>query len=292
MSDTFKTIGIIGKFGDAGVDKTLKELSQYLQNRDLHILIDDSTARLISEHGLEVASRTQLGERCDLVIVVGGDGTLLNAARSLAEYEVPIAGINLGRLGFLVDISPDKIQTDLDEILEGTYQEDRRAVLHVEVERLGECISRSDAFNDVTVHKWDVARMIELQVSIDGQFVYTMRADGLIVSTPTGSTAYALSGGGPIVHPGLDALVLVPICPHTMSNRPIVIHGNSKVEILVTDSNTSNTQATCDGQISLGLQGNDKVTISKKEKMVQLIHPADHDYFEMLRAKLHWGEKL
>jgi NAD+ kinase len=178
----------------------------------------------------------------------------------------------------------------LDEILGGRYAFEDRFLLHTYIEREGQNISESTAFNDVVVHKWDVARMIEFRTYINDKFVHTMRSDGMIVSTPTGSTAYALSGGGPILHPALHAVVLVPICPHTMSNRPIVVDASSVIRIEVSDHTRSPAQITCDGQINLGLVSGDRVVIRKKERPVRLIHPQDHNYFDVLRAKLRWSE--
>ncbi len=292
MPEAFKTVGIIGKYGDPGVSDTIRQLSLYLQECGLTVLLDAASTDSLPRHEFETVDRSELGERSDLAIIVGGDGTLLTAARTLAHHDLPLLGINLGRLGFLVDISPDEMSARLDEILAGRYQEERRLLLHTTIFHEGEQVSASEAFNDVVVHKWEVARMVEVETYIDGRFLTTMRSDGLIVSTPTGSTAYALSGGGPILHPTLNAMVLVPICPHTMSNRPIVIDGDSHIEIVVTDSPHSHAQVTCDGQINLGLVSGDRICIRKHERAVRLIHPAGHDHFEILRAKLHWGEKL
>jgi len=288
----FKTVGLIGRYGDPTVSTLLHDLSTFLKNRKLNVLLDESTASIVPDHNLDIANRQMLGEKCDLVIVLGGDGTLLNAVRSLADYRVPLLGINRGRLGFLADIQPREMEKYLNEILDGDYISKKRFLLHTHIERDGETIGESDAFNDVVVHKWDVARMIEVKIFIDGQYVNTMRSDGLIVSTPTGSTAYALSGGGPIINPSLNAIVLVPICPHTMSNRPIVIDGDSKIRIKVKNASQSQAQITCDGQINLGLVSGDYVMIEKNNQPVELIHPTNHDYYEILRAKLHWGETL
>ena len=291
MADEFKTIGLIGKYGDPGVSETLLSLSNFLLEQNRQILLDETTASTLTDHHLPVATQAEIGQRCDLAIIVGGDGTLLNAARNLIDYNVPILGINLGRLGFLVDISPDEMTHRMHEILHGKYEEEHRILLNAEVQHTDGSVSHNDAFNDVVIHKWDVARMIETETYINGKFLNAMRSDGLIVSTPTGSTAYALSGGGPILQPDLDAMVLVPICPHTMSYRPIVIDGDSEVEIHVKDS-TEKAQITCDGQINLGLVTDDRILIRKKDKVVRLIHPCKHDHYEILRAKLHWGERL
>ncbi len=292
MSSTFKTAGIIGKFGDPGVSEAIQKLSAFLQQQGVDVLLDETTAENLPVNKLETASREQIGQRCDLAVVVGGDGTLLNAARSLVEYEVPLLGVNLGRLGFLVDISPDDMLDSLGAILKGDYVEEKRTLLNAVIECEHGLTDNHSAFNDVVVHKWNVARMIELEVKIDGHYVNTQRSDGLIVSTPTGSTAYALSGGGPILHPSMDAIVLVPICPHTMSQRPIVVEGKSKIEIKVSDNNHDDAQVTCDGQLNQNLVPNDRVIVTCNPKRIRLIHPSQHDYYQILRAKLRWGEKL
>ena len=285
--NSFQCIGLIGKYGDPSVGETLHALSAYLQSRDLEILLDESTAQVLPDHGLTTASREKLGERCDLVIAIGGDGTMLSAGRSLAAYDSALLGINLGRLGFLTDISPDSMQENLDNILAGEYHVEERFLLHCSTVRDGEHITDSEAFNDVVVHKWNAARLIELDIYVNDQFVNTLRADGLIVSTPTGSTAYALSGGGPIMHPSLDAIELVPICPHAMSYRPIVVDGNSKLELIIKES--TQAQVSCDGQLNLSLQAGDQIHIQKNEHRLRLIHPKPHNHFETLRAKLNWG---
>jgi NAD+ kinase len=285
----FHTIGLIGKFGDPNVAETLDQIAAYLRQRQLRVLLDESSARLIPDNGLEVASRTAIGEQCDLAIIMGGDGTMLNAARSLVNYEVPILGVNLGRLGFLADVSPGEIPHSLDEVLAGQFREARRSLLHAQVIHGGHVASETDALNDVVIHKREVARMIEVDAFLDGRFLNAYRADGLIISTPTGSTAYALAGGGPIIHPGLEAVVLVPICPHTLTHRPIVVKADSVIEVVLNAANTTQTQITCDGQISLAIEPGDRIVIRKKDRKVRLIHPINHDYFELLRAKLRWG---
>jgi len=294
MTPRFKTIGIIGKHGTANTGWVLKELLSYLQQRQVAVLLDNRTLDCdeIEGNAYQYVDRDALGKASDLIIIIGGDGTLLNAARSLVDYEVPLLGINLGRLGFLTDVAPQDIQQTLNEILEGDYQEEKRALLHARVMRDHQQISESVAFNDVVVHTGSVARMIEFETYINGQFINITRSDGLIVATPTGSTAYALSGGGPIVHPSLSALVLVPICPHTMSYRPIVVDAESRVEILVGEDNQATAQCTCDGQIDLGLQNGDKVVIEKNLHPIRLIHPTNYNYYGILRAKLHWGKRL
>ncbi|MBI5460725.1 MAG: NAD(+) kinase [Gammaproteobacteria bacterium] len=290
MNSSFRHIGLISKFGAATVGATLRRLIDYLQARGLEITLDTSAAEHVPDIPLPSVERPILAERCDLVIVIGGDGTILNAGRSLAESGVPLVGVNLGRLGFLADVSPDLMADQLDQILAGEYAQEERALLHAIVQRDGETISSSDALNDVVVHKWDVARMIELEVCIDGHLLNTQRSDGLIVATPTGSTAYALSGGGPILHPSLDAIVLVPICPHSLNNRPIVINEASEVDIVVQDGDYTHAQVTCDGQVNFALLPGDRVRVRKKAQSLKLIHPPGYDYFEILRRKFGWGQ--
>lgn len=285
----FHTIGLIGKFGDPNVAGALNQIAAHLLQRQLRVLLDESSAQLIPDSGLEVASRAAIGERCDLVVVMGGDGTMLNAARSLVDYDMPILGVNLGRLGFLADVSPSEIPHRLDGVLNGQFREARRLLLYAQVMRDGCMVGEADALNDVVIHKRDVARMIDVETFLDGRFLNTYRADGLIISTPTGSTAYALAGGGPIIYPGLEAVVLVPICPHTLTHRPIVVGADNVIEVVLNAANTINTQVTCDGQVSLPLERGDQIVIRKKERKVRLIHPISHDYFKLLRAKLRWG---
>lgn len=285
----FKSVGLIGKYEDPGVAGTISTLGAFLQSHGLRALLDENTARAVPDHGLETADRDGIGRQCDLAIVIGGDGTFLNAARSLADSGVPLLGVNLGRLGFLVDVSPRDMLDRLTEILAGTYIEEERFLLHSKVYRGEEVLGEADAFNDVVVHKWDVARMIEFETYIDETPLNSHRADGLIVATPTGSTAYALSGGGPIVHPALNAVVVVPICPHTLSDRPIMISADSRIDVVIGGPSRLEARVTCDGQHAIRLEPGDRVSIWKKERKVRLIHPASYDYYAILRAKLNWG---
>lgn len=293
MEKQFKKIGIIGKLYDPRVAESINELAAYLTGRHCEVFIDQITSdKLEISSEYPVFSRKDLGEDADLVIIVGGDGTLLNAARSLAQYEIPLLGFNLGRLGFLTDLSPTDMTGKLDEILQGEYQREPRGLLQTTIYRQGEMIDQNCAFNDVVVQKWKSARMLEYETYIDEQFINSSRSDGLIVSTPTGSTGYALSGGGPILHPSLHAIVIVPICPHAMTYRPIVVYADSKIEIIVRDCNRGEAQVTCDGQIDIGVERDDKIEITKYKTLVTLIHPKNYDYYSILRAKLHWGKRL
>lgn len=289
----FHHVGLIGKPGDQRVADALAALATFLQARSIAPYIDAETAAAFPSLSLERKSIEELGERCDLVIIVGGDGTFLNAAGRLVEHDVRLLGVHLGRLGFLADLTPDEMLTRLETILAGEFEEEQRFLLEVEVIRAGESLMHSTAINDVVVHKWNMARLIEFKSYVDSHLVARQRSDGLIVSTATGSTGYALSGGGPIVHPRLDAIVLVPICPHTLTSRPIVVNGDSAIEVVMGDVATGDSQISCDGQAMLELACDDRVRIHKKDRRLMLIHPKGHDYFAMLRTKLHWdwGQK-
>jgi len=280
---SFHSAGIIGKQNDdPRVSSTIRRLAMHLQARGLATRCEQATAAMIGAgDGLPLGA---LGACCDLILVVGGDGTFLHAARELAEHDVPLLGINLGRLGFLVDVSPDQVEQDLDQVLAGRFDEDARTLLTVECNGV-----KGRAVNDIVVHKWNTVRMIELETYVDGRFVNAQRSDGIIVATPTGSTAYALSGGGPLIHPSLEALVLVPICPHTLSNRPLVIAGNSVVEFRICDFKPDQVRLTCDGQVDLPLTDGAPIRIERSSHRVRLLHPPGHDHYGMLRAKLGWG---
>jgi NAD+ kinase len=291
VSGEFGTIGLIAKAGDPGVANTLAKLVGECNALGATVLLDESAAVYFKAPQEPVLERPQLAERCDLAIVVGGDGTLLNAARSFADADVPVLGINLGRLGFLADVSPSEMCERLQEIFAGEYLEEQRSLLHARVVRGNTVVSESDALNDAVIHKWDIARMIEVDTRIDGRFLHALRADGLIVSTPTGSTAYALSGGGPILDPALDALVLVPICPHTLSNRPIVVPDDVEIEIVLHGDGSSQAQITCDGQVNFALVTGDHILIRRKSHALRLIHPRGHDHFDIMRRKLRWAEQ-
>lgn len=290
MTIKINTIGIIAKDKSEAVCNTVKKLVDFIAGKNCVLVYDKSAEGLIDN--VDYVDRVSLAQQSDLAIVVGGDGTFLSAVRSLADYNIPVLGINLGRLGFLVDISPDDMLQHLDQIMQGNYVDEVRFLLQAQVERDGQVISQADAFNDVVVHIRDVARMIEFETYINGQFVNFQRSDGLVISTPTGSTAYALSSGGPLLHATLDAMVVVPICPHTLTNRPLVINADSKVEIVIGESKQSTAQVTFDGQTAFDVKPGDKIIVQKKANNICLIHPTSYDYYEILRAKLHWSEQL
>jgi len=284
----FSSIGLIAKSDDDGqVARTLQAIYAHLIELGLDVSLDRSTDPFLDiDH---TVPRRELADHSDLVVVVGGDGTLLTAARSLADAGIPIVGVNLGRLGFLVDVSPDTMLARLDEILAGHYSEERRFLVNTEIIRDGEVIRTGLALNDVVLRIKNVVRMIEFETWVNGKFVNIQRADGMVVSTPTGSTAYALSGGGPILHPALEALLLLPICPHTLSSRPIVVSADSDVEIRICQHIRETGQVVCDGQNNIDVAAGDRLRIRRKEERMRLLHPADYDYYHILREKLHWG---
>ncbi|MCU7876779.1 MAG: NAD(+) kinase [Candidatus Thiodiazotropha sp. (ex. Lucinoma kazani)] len=290
MHKRFQQIGLIGKHGDPMVKETLLRLYDYLISQQREVVIEEATCRLLEGKPLPGVPEIELPRHSDLVIVVGGDGTLLHAARVLASQNIPLLGINLGRLGFLVDLSPDQMMPRLDEILNGQYEQECRFLLEVSMGDESSPHQNILAFNDVVLHKWNIARMIEFETYVDDQLVNDQRSDGLIVSTPTGSTAYALSGGGPLLYPSLNAIVMVPICPHTLSNRPIVVDGDSEIEIRLNPAHTEDVQITCDGQTTIPAMPGEVIHIRKAEHQVRLIHPKGYNYYSILRAKLGWSE--
>ena len=287
-----KRIALITNSNAKKVAETLNSLIIYLQSSKIDFILDECSSALAVQPGLLGMKDDEFDADCDLAIAIGGDGTMLKAAHIACPHEIPLLGINRGRLGFLADIPANAIEEHLDAIFAGTFVEDERFLLHVEVLREGKSLLKSSAFNDVILQKWNIARLIEFETYVDDNFVHRQRSDGLIVSTPTGSTAYALAGGGPILHPSLDALTLVPICPHTLTNRPIVIDGNSLVEIVVGTREIDHARLTCDGDIELELAPGDRVRIQKEDKIIRLIHPEGHDHFSILRAKLQWGTEV
>ena len=280
----FQHIGLLAKPGDPRVGETLRALYQTLIELGVSVIASESAAPALD--GLESTPEESLAQQIELAIVVGGDGTLITTARTMAKYDVPLVGINLGRLGFLVDISPQKMTSAIAAIIKGDYIEDERFLLEA---RIGSD-TRMLAFNDVVLHRWNTARMLEFETRVNGKFVDSQRSDGIIIATPTGSTAYALSGGGPLLEPGLNAIALVPICPHHLSNRPIVVHGSSEITLQVCGRTPhEHVRVTCDGQKSIPLQEGDQIMVRKHPATVRLFHPTDHDHFDLLRAKLGWG---
>jgi NAD+ kinase len=287
----FNKIGITGREG-AGFGDSLKVLVSVLAKHKVEVFVCESIAPVLANCKLPVYRLSKLGEICDLIIVLGGDGSLLGAVRVLARHNVPVLGINRGTLGFLTDILPEEIETKVSDVLNGEYTEEKRFLLSSQVRRDGELIGRAEALNDVVVNSGTSAQMIEFDLFVDDEFVYRQRSDGLIISTPTGSTAYSLSAGGPIMHPKLDAVVLVPMFPHTLSSRPILVDGNSEIRILIIDSNEIHPSVTCDGQVQITAMPGDTIFVKKKRHKMKLIHPLDHSFYASCRDKLGWVTRL
>ena len=292
MQASFKKIGLVGRNQRSGLSEVLRLLLDLLENHGLEVVLEDRLGKVLPKHDLRVASCDQIGQEVDLVIVVGGDGSLLSAARTLAKYDTPVLGINRGRLGFLTDITPDEMASEIPAVLAGQFESESRFLLHAEVRRDGKVSGSGDALNDVVVNSGSSARMIELELYINDTFVYRQRADGLIVSTPTGSTAYSLSGGGPIMHPALDAMVLVPMFPHALSSRPIVVDGDSEIRIDILARNRIHPPVTCDGQENMTAKPGDSVFISKNPHTLTLLHPVGHSFYASCRDKLRWSNAL
>ncbi|MET0497923.1 MAG: NAD(+) kinase [Steroidobacteraceae bacterium] len=291
MSPTapFRTIALLGNFTDPRVIESMQMLASHLHERGRNVVVDAASTVTFGETPVRREAEESLGSSVDLMVSIGGDGTLLHAARLTAAHSVPVLGVNRGRLGFLADIGPGEMRDRVDEILEGRYVQDRRAMLRAELQRAGEPDRCGNAFNDVVLQKWQTGRMLDFETWIDERYVNTHRGDGLVIATATGSTAQALSCGGPILYPGLDALVLAPICPHTLSDRPIVVPAASVIEIRLIERVDTRAQITCDGSALGELSPGDRLQVKPANIAVTLLHPAGYDYYRILRSKLRWG---
>ncbi len=289
MTIQFSKIGLIGKHNNPEVKSTLASLLLFLQSKGLEVVMEEKCADALQDLLIKKCDRAELGAQTDLVIVVGGDGSMLDAARAVVDNGVPVLGVNRGRRGFLTDISPQALTQSLEPILLGAFQEELRFLLEMELIRDDQIIASGLALNDVVLYSGDIARMIEFEVLIDQSLVYRQRADGIITATPTGSTAYALSGGGPILHPALPAIVLVPMHPSTLSNRPIVVDSKLPIEIHIMADNLLSPRLSCDGQMHFNAKPNDRIIIRRKAKELRLLHPNDYDYYNILRTKLGWS---
>ncbi len=292
----FNNIGLVGRPGHAGVVDTLHRLLAFLNTKELTIILDDHTAKLVENHGQKQCKREELSKFCDLVIVVGGDGSMLNVAKFVASDQVPVIGINRGRLGFLTDILPEELEEGITAVLDGNYSVDSRFLLDVaarpNLDKNSPEQFQGSALNDVVLHPGRAAQMIKFELFVDGKFVYSQESDGLIVATPTGSTAYALSAGGPIMHPSLNAVVLVPMYPHSLGSRPIVVDGDSEIRIVVSSDEILQPQVSCDGQVVFKASAGDEIVVRKKEVPLKLIHPPEHTFYQACRSKLGWGSRL
>ena len=283
----FSKVGLISKSNDLSVSETLNNVYNLLQEKGLEVLLDTSTRGLLG--GPITVDIETIAKECDLAVVIGGDGTLLHAAREMVNADVPLIGVNRGRLGFLVDVSPEDGLHELSDIIDGDYLQEERLMLNCWLTRHGEIIHQALAFNDMVMRTKNVLQIIEFEISINGSFVLSQRADGVIVASPSGSTAYSLSSGGPIVNPNLPAVVVQPICPHTLSSRPLVVNADSEISVLVTEKKTVHAQMVCDGQVYNDLQNDDIIEVRQHEKAIRILHPSNYDYHAILREKLKWG---
>ncbi len=282
------SVGLFGRYKDPDVGTTLDALRKHLENRDISVYIGDTTADNISGTRIE-DSGLSVAETIDLAVVVGGDGTMLHVARSLASYALPMIGINLGRLGFLTDLSADRMHEGLDELLRGEFTVEERIMLQVQISNGRDNLNESIALNDVTLSKGNTGRMIEFETHVNSEPVGRTRGDGVIISTPTGSTAYALSAGGPILHPLLPAIVFAPICPHTLGHRPMVLDDSSIIELEILDLAGADGNVFIDGLKQLAVSGNEIIRISRAETVTRMVRINSHNHFTALRSKLGWG---
>ena len=285
---SFKHVGLVAKIESAQVRESLRRVEQFLLSRSAEIMFETKTARLVAHPNGKAGSLEALGTQCDLVIALGGDGNILNAARALAPFGVPILGINLGRLGFLADVSQDEIELHLGAVLSGDYTLEEHFLLEGEV--VGDA-KQSSALNEVLVHSANMPKMIEMDIYVDELFVYTQLSDGLIMSSPTGSTAYALSAGGPIMHPSLDAIVLVSMFPHSLTSRPLVIPGDSEIKVVIAANTDVAAQVSFDSHLTFKMEPGDELLVRKKKERLKLVHPPGHSFYGACRSKLDWGSK-
>jgi len=290
MKFPFENVALIGKHKSPEVAVHVLRLAEFLSARGLSVVVDELTAELLADNPYPAMALADMAAVTDLAIVIGGDGTMLNIARTFSPHHVPLIGVNQGRLGFLTDLTPENMLDSIEAMLDGRFVTEQRLLLSVRVLRDEVEVFSGLAFNEVVVHRSNISSMVEFEVRIDGQYLYNQRADGLIVATPTGSTAYAMSAGGPILHPGLEVLELVPICPHTLSNRPIVVNSLSVLEILM--HRTDDIRVRLDSHSNFDMQLNDKIVVTRHPDHACLLHPLGHSYYTTLREKLLWNQAL
>jgi len=288
----FKNVVAYSRRGGPLVLDTMARLRATLESMGATLWLDPNAvqAGIESEHPSK--SREELGALCDLVVVIGGDGSMISGGRLYAEYDLPIVGINRGRLGFLTDVMPNDVEQAIADLLSGEYKLDARFMLSASLVRDGHELASRVALNEVVLHPGQALRMVEFELYVDGEFAYSQRSDGLIASTPTGSTAYSLSGGGPILQPNIDALILLPIFPHSLTNRPLIVDGNSEIKLVIGDSNDRDNRLSCDAQQSLQCEPGDTIYIRKHVNEVKLLHPTHHNFYDLCRSKLGWGSRL
>ena len=289
MAFPVRTCALVGRFSDPRIAESVATLLPHLTSRGVRILVADSAGPGAPDGGVTRVPESEIGERADLVIAIGGDGTLLYAARLVARHAVPLLGVNRGRLGFLTDVMPQDMLPSVDAALAGKLAEDRRPLLTARLLRATGAPAQALALNDVVMQKHDTGRTLDFETRIDREYVNTHDGDGIIVASPTGSTAYALSCSGPIIEPHLPALVIVPICAHTLSDRPIVVAADSIVEVTLLERPDTHAHVTCDGTVLGALTPGDRLEVTTATEHATLLHPPGHDYYKLLRSKLHWG---
>jgi NAD+ kinase len=290
MKFPFQNVALIGKHKAPEIAEPLLRLAEFLSARGLHVVVDSLTAEHLKDNPYPAMTLDEMVGAVDLAVVIGGDGTMLNIAHTLSPCHVPLVGVNQGRLGFLTDLTRENMLESIAAMLDGKFVVEQRLLISARVLRDDVEVFSGLAFNDVVVHRSNIGNMIEFEVRIDGEYLYNQRADGLIVASPTGSTAYALSAGGPILHPSLDVLELVPVCPHTLSNRPIVVKGSSVLEILMHRSGDNRVRL--DSHTNYELQLHDKILVTRHPEPACLLHPVGHSYYHTLREKLLWNQTL
>ena len=288
MAFPVRTCALVGRFADPRIAESVAALLPHLASRGIEVLVSED-AELPPDAPVKRVPEREFGERADLVIAVGGDGTLLYGARLVSRHGVPLIGVNRGRLGFLTDVMPQDMLQSVDAAIDGELQQDQRPLLTAKLHRTGGRVAQSFALNDVVMQKHDTGRTLDFETRINGTYVNRHDADGIIVASPTGSTAYALSCSGPIIEPHLSALVIVPICAHTLSDRPIVVAATSVVEVVLLERPDTQANVTCDGAMLGGIACGDRLEVTTAAERVTLLHPKGHDYYRLLRSKLHWG---
>ena len=289
MGFPVRLCALVGRFSDPRVAESVNALIPHLLSRQVKVIVSTETTYSGDAEGIVRMPEVDIGANADLIIAIGGDGTLLYAAGLVARHKVPLLGVNRGRLGFLTDVMPQNMFPCIDAALEGRLTPDERPLLAACVKYADGSVAEALALNDVVMQKLVTGRMLDFETHLDGTYVNTHAGDGVVVASPTGSTAYALSCGGPIIEPHLDVLVVAPICPHTLSDRPIVVSARSEIEVKLLERPETRAQVTCDGTVLGELDPGDRLTIRAASERITLLHPAGHDYYKLLRSKLHWG---
>lgn len=292
LCTSFKTIGLVGRPRHDVTLQMHKNIYQWLQERGYQVLVEEEVGKSLDIAACDLATLDEIGQQAQLAIVIGGDGNMLGRARILSKYGIALIGINRGNLGFLTDIDPKNAYAQLQACLDGEFFVEERFMLEVEVIRDGKVISTGNAINEAVIHPAKIAHMIDFHVYIDGKFAFSQRSDGLIIATPTGSTAYSLSAGGPILTPQLNAIALVPMFPHTLSSRPLVIDGNSEISLRFAEYNIPQLKVGCDSQLTLEFNSDDIITVRKSPNKLRLLHLQNYNYYNVLSSKLGWLKKL